>query len=119
MNINEFKGLKKLAFHVLTHFPEARYKKNILIFRMWEHKTQCSFADFTRAFLSSEFKVESMTRAARAVVMVHPELGNPNRGKLAKEYKFIIKESEGNPAQIEMFGEHDEFMSYLEEASNE
>lgn len=124
--IKEFNGMKDTAFEVLMDFPEARFKKNILIYRMWQFENKGgSLEDFALAFIRDDFKVESMTRAARAVVELHPELGNPDRKKLAKQMKLVIKESLVDPGQIEIQftptpeERHIEFLNILQQEASQ
>lgn len=100
--VKEFKGLMKLAHEVLERYPEARVKKNTLVFLMWRTKHGGNSTQFINDFINDKFKIESYTRAARKVVEILPELGNPNRKKLEKEFKAIVKESNENPNQLEI-----------------
>jgi len=110
----EFKGLMKIAFLVLQTDKQARIYKEKLVFQMWRLDQATSFGgqlhDFAMDIINSKFKLESYTRAARKVVEIHPELGNPNRKKLAKQMKIVVKQSDLDPNQIE-------FLEILEEES--
>lgn len=104
--IEEFNGLQKLAYDVLTKDKRARFSKQVLVHSMWMYDKRTSdeltFKAFATDLLNDKFKVESYTRAARKVVEKRPELGNPDRHKLAEQMKVVIRESDVDPGQIEI-----------------
>jgi hypothetical protein len=92
----------KLAHEVLVRYPESRKNKNTLVFLMWRTKHGGSSTQFINDFINGVFKIESYTRAARKVVEVCPELGNPDRKRLENQFKAVVKESSIHPNQLEI-----------------